>query len=206
MKTPDSPDAATRGPYSSPLRARQKEQTRILILEAVATILRRSEVGAVTIAEVARVAEVTERTVYRHFETREELLAAFWRFEMERTGGRDTEAPDSIDSFIASMRRLFVAMDRDEMLIRAVLAAPEGREIRRQISVTRLERLQLFLAPLLPLLSGPERLRVASAIAALSSIPSWLYMRDVSGYDGAEAAEAATLGIRLMIEAAQSRS
>jgi len=53
----------TRSGYNSPLRARQKEQTGVLILSAVAAILRSSVLSAVTTAEVARVAEITERTV-----------------------------------------------------------------------------------------------------------------------------------------------
>ncbi len=195
-----SPEETAR--YSSPLRERQKEQTRTLILEAVATILRRADLAAVTMASVAETAEVTERTVYRHFASRDELLSAFWRWEMARGGGEAIAAPASIDAFLETMRQLFLSLDADEGLVRAVLAAPEGRAIRRETSQQRLALMVEFLRPITPALTETERHRAASAIAALSSIPSWLYLRDVSGYDGAAAAEAATLGIRWIIAGA----
>jgi glycosyltransferase involved in cell wall biosynthesis len=69
-------DASPR--YSSPLRERQKAQTRETILRAVG---RRLEIGGVeelSFADVAAEAKVGERTVYRHFPTKEALLGAFW--------------------------------------------------------------------------------------------------------------------------------
>jgi AcrR family transcriptional regulator len=196
----------TEGRYTSPLRERQKEQTRMLILEAVARLLRQGELAAVTMASVAAAAEVTERTVYRHFLTREELLSAFWQWEMARAGGEDIVAPTSIDAFIETMRALFISLDAEEGLVRAVLAAPEGRAIRRAPSMARLALMVEFLRPLTPALDENERHATASAIASLSSIPSWLYMRDVSGYDGKRAAEAAALGIRWIIEGATRKA
>jgi AcrR family transcriptional regulator len=201
---PPPPQAAARGPYHSRLRARQKAQTTDLILDAVGTLLHRADLSTVTMAEVARVAEVTERTVYRHFPTREDLLEAFWRWEMAQTGGAEVEAPSSLEGFLASMRQLFENLDSQEMLVRAVLASPEGRRIRQPTSEQRLARLQEFLAAELPGLPVARRLQLAAAIAALSGLPSWLYMRDICGYDGRAAGEAASYGIRLMIATARA--
>ena len=52
----DGPKAS----YQSPLRARLKEQTSLIILDAVGTVIRNGDLAAVSVAEVARVAEVTE--------------------------------------------------------------------------------------------------------------------------------------------------
>src|ERR1700753_1369490 len=60
-------------------RDRQREETREQILAAVA---RQLEAGCLmeelSFAEIARDAGVGERTVYRHFPTKEALLGAFW--------------------------------------------------------------------------------------------------------------------------------
>jgi len=89
-------DDSAKPRYHSPLRSRQKEQTRDLILNAVDAILRRAPVSEVTIAAVARQAEVTERTIYRHFPAREDLLNASWRRALRAfTGGQNTAITDA---------------------------------------------------------------------------------------------------------------
>lgn len=59
------------------LRDRYKEMSRERILDAALELIADSG-NALTIAAVAQQAEVTDRTVYRHFETREALLDAVW--------------------------------------------------------------------------------------------------------------------------------
>src|SRR5689334_12738480 len=59
-------------------RERQREETREQILRAVARQLEAGQMDDLSFAEVARDAGVGERTVYRHFPTKEALLGAFW--------------------------------------------------------------------------------------------------------------------------------
>ncbi|HKR89731.1 MAG TPA: glycosyltransferase, partial [Phenylobacterium sp.] len=59
-------------------RDRQREETREQILRAVARQLEAGEMEDLSFAEVAKEAKVGERTVYRHFPTKEALLGAFW--------------------------------------------------------------------------------------------------------------------------------
>ena len=61
-------------PYSSPLRERQAQQTRELILDAVTELLENHRIDEVTTREIAQSAKVSERTVYRHFPDRDALL------------------------------------------------------------------------------------------------------------------------------------
>ena len=72
--------------YASPLRERQKADTRALILETVERLLTGRSLGELSLATVALEAGVTERTVYRHFETREQLLEATWSAVNEAIG------------------------------------------------------------------------------------------------------------------------
>src|SRR5689334_21346326 len=60
--------------YHSPLREKQAAQTRELILEQAMKVLAASSGDEILLAEVARQAGISERTLYRYFATREELL------------------------------------------------------------------------------------------------------------------------------------
>ena len=190
--------------YNSPLRARQKEQTHDLILSAVATILRGANLAAVTIAEVARVAEVTERTVYRHFTTRDDLLNAFWKWQLTKSGGTMVIEPRSVDELLSNIKRLFASLDDDEGIIRAVLSSPEGREMRRSANRTRLEHMLRFVAAYAPNLAERDRMNVASGIVSVCSVLSWLFMRDNCGFDGKRAGEAAAFSVRILLEGSKS--
>lgn len=72
--------------YNSTLREAQARDTRRRILEAAGRITL-LDLGRVTHAAVARVAEVSERTVYRHFPSVAELHDAFAEYQEERFGG-----------------------------------------------------------------------------------------------------------------------
>ena len=146
------------------------------------------------------------RTVFRHFSTREELLSAFWRWQLEQTGGRTILGPDSIEGLLERIKEFFESLDADENLVRAVISSPEGREIRKQANQIRLEKMLDFAKTIVPELPKRERHSVASGIITVSSVLSWLFMRDNCGYDGKRAGEAAALSVQLIIEAAQARA
>jgi AcrR family transcriptional regulator len=209
--TTDGPDPASRprappkGPYVSKLRERQKEQTAQLILEAVGQILRRADLDAATIAEVARVAEVTERTIYRHFATREDLLRAFWKHELERSGGANVTTPETPEALSANIRRLFSSLDANEGIIRAVLSTPEGRELRRPTNSARFAHMLGFLETHVPGLDPELRISIAAGIVSVSSVLSWMFMRDNLPMDGARAGEAAATTVELILAAAKAR-
>jgi AcrR family transcriptional regulator len=195
-----------RASYNSPLRVHQKEQTREMILAAVGTILSTGSTDAVTFAEVARVAGITMRTIFRHFPTREELLSTFWKWQLEETGGQTILGPASLESLLAKIKEFFESLDSEENLIRAVISSPEGRDIRKEANRIRLEKMLEFVKTVVPELSKRERHNMAAGIVSVSSILSWLFMRDNCGFDGKRAGEAAALTVQLIIEAGQARA
>lgn len=62
------------------LRARKKEQTRQAIYEAARRLFEERGFQNVTVAEVARAANVSEVTVFNYFQTKEDLFYAGMRF------------------------------------------------------------------------------------------------------------------------------
>src|SRR3954451_3114707 len=56
------------------LRARKKEQTRRLIADTARRLFAERGFEAVTVAEVARAADVAEKTVFNYFTTKEDLF------------------------------------------------------------------------------------------------------------------------------------
>src|SRR5436189_161830 len=72
------PTSATRAPELG-LRERKKQRTRELIAETARRLFAARGFERVTIAEVAREADVSEQTVFNYFPTKEDLV--YWRFE-----------------------------------------------------------------------------------------------------------------------------
>src|SRR5262245_59113094 len=74
------------------LRDRNREETREAILRAVGQQLEGGALDELNLGEVARDAGVGERTLYRHFPTKEALLGAFWA-AMQNQAVRPTAPP-----------------------------------------------------------------------------------------------------------------
>lgn len=107
------------------LRDRQREETREQILRAVGRQLESRSLEDLSFAEIARDAGVGERTVYRHFPTKEALLGAFWAF-LQNEAFRQPEKPKPV----RSDRRLREAITapRDAMRPMRILVATDAWE------------------------------------------------------------------------------
>ncbi|MFZ5718795.1 MAG: glycosyltransferase [Pseudomonadota bacterium] len=79
------------------LRDRQREETREQILRAVGRQLETRSLEDMSFAEIAKDAGVGERTVYRHFPTKEALLGAFWAW-LQNEALREPSRPRALRS------------------------------------------------------------------------------------------------------------
>jgi AcrR family transcriptional regulator len=90
------------------LRERKKEQTRQLIAETARRLFSERGFERVTVAEIARAADVSEQTVFNHFPTKEDLV--YWRlgtFEEELLATIRTRPPG--EPVLAAFRRFLLA-------------------------------------------------------------------------------------------------
>lgn len=102
--------------------ARHRESTRSAILGAAAELFLSRDGASFSIQEVADRAEVTHRTVYRHFPTRADLLIA--TASKLGSGSHDDETvPSSVDEWIRAAARRFQYIEGRLSLLRDVSAA-----------------------------------------------------------------------------------
>src|ERR671929_2130349 len=90
------------------LRERKKQQTRQLIADTARRLFAERGFEQVTVAEVARAADVSEQTVFNYFPTKEDLV--YWRlgsFEEELLA--TIRERQSGESALAAFRRFLLA-------------------------------------------------------------------------------------------------
>ena len=110
------------------LRERKKQQTRQQIAEAARRLFAERGFEQVTVAEVARAAEVSQQTVFNYFPTKEDLV--FWRlgaFEEDLLGAiRDREpgrsALAAFEGFLFQQRGLMASPEPEAQEMLAALA------------------------------------------------------------------------------------
>jgi AcrR family transcriptional regulator len=112
------------------LRARKKEQTRRLIADTARRLFAERGFDAVTVAEVARAADVAEKTVFNYFARKEDLFYSGMEAFEDRLLGALRER-DPGETVLAAFRRFLLQPQ-------GVFAIEGGEEATRQLrTVTR---------------------------------------------------------------------
>jgi AcrR family transcriptional regulator len=191
------------GAYNE-LRAAQSQATRARILEATVTVMARG-VASVSIPAVAREAGVSVPTVYRHFGTKRDLLAAVFPHVVRRAGLDELAPPRSIDELGRGVRALFERIDSAGDLARAAAASPAAEEVRRVDMPARLEMSRRLADSIVPKLTPGDRDRIARLLTILISASALRVWRDHLGSTVDEAANDIDWVIRAAV-AASTRS
>lgn len=179
------------------LRQEYKDQTRARILDAAVALIEEAGETPLTIAAVATRAGVTDRTVYRHFETREALLHATWTRMQERVASQGF--PRTAQAMIDSPLRLFPRFDKSRELVRASLYSEAGLDIRMSSNA---ERQEAMLASVRDAFPGADEqwLRRRAAISQLiNSAYAWEVLRQYWGIEGEEAGKAAAESLAVLL-------
>lgn len=183
----------------TPVREAHKALTQERIVQAALEVIQRGEAETLTVAQVASEAGVTERTIYRHFPTRDDLMAAVWAKVNERVA--TPTLPATPAEVIAQPMEMFPAFDEQEALIRAIVFTKQGRELRLSVNAERQKRFRQAVAMARPDLKEPEFTRVCAAVQLLDSSFAWSVMKDYWGLSGEEAGRAASAAITVLLTA-----
>jgi AcrR family transcriptional regulator len=112
------------------LRERKKQQTRELIAETARRLFAERSFEAVTVAEIARAADVAETTVFNYFPTKEDLV--YWRMESFEAALldaiREREPGESV----------LTAFARFVLVPRGLLAEPDAEAREQLAALTRM--------------------------------------------------------------------
>lgn len=185
-----------------PLREARSEVVRDRVLDGVAALLSAGE--DLTFAKVAKQAGVPERTVYRHFPTREALLVAVFDWANRKLGFTGDRPTDGV-GVVALIRRAFPGFDQLAPVVRELLVAPEGLLARLSARDERRAAALAVARHEVPGLDPDSTRRVAAAVQLLTTAATWQTLRDYWEMDGEEAAETAALAVELILEGARAR-
>ena len=182
------------------LRERKKQQTRQQIFEAARGLFENKGFDRVSVAEVARAADVSEVTVFNYFPTKEDLFYGGMEFFEEQLIESVRSRPKGDSAVKAFRRRLMVGADRLEskpsaeaILKAAQLVSASPSLVAREREIV--ERFTARLAELLAQEAGAdaedvEPLTVASALMATHrALVGYVRRRVLAGRRGARLAE-----------------
>ncbi|HMO00956.1 MAG TPA: TetR/AcrR family transcriptional regulator [Miltoncostaeaceae bacterium] len=130
MTTAPQPPALD--PEPEGLRERKKRQTREAIAAAALDLFARQGYAATTIAQIAAAADVSPRTVFGYFASKEELIFLdqaewFGRLETRITGRPDHEtAPEALRAWMEEMLGEWAGRETEMRVRGSVIAADEG--------------------------------------------------------------------------------
>lgn len=190
--------------YNSPLREEKARETREAILTALYDLMAAAGEAPEDISTeaIAQQAGVQRRTLFRHFASKEELLAAFWPWLNARIGVSAT--PETVRDVIDGPLRTFHRFDAHEAAMRGALHSPTGRKMRMATVTNRRASFRRALAPALASLPAGEAGKVQALAHLLFSASAWEVLKDYGGLTGSEAGETASWALEVILSAATS--
>lgn len=204
MKAETMSSTAKTRRYSSPLRERQAEQTRELILQALTEQLAEDGLNDFNIPRVARRAGVSVRTVYRYFPTREALLDGLQIWVDE--GILDTPRPKTAEELISIPPAQFRQFDEHVPLVLAQIASPAGLEVQARGRRKRLEAYRAALNEVTSNLSEEEARTALAVVSRLFRSTTWKDFREEFAMSGEEAGRAVSWALSTLIEDLKRRN
>ena len=188
---------------SSELRDEYAALTRGRIVAAFVESLADGAADDVSMADVAKRAKVAERTIYRHFKTRAELLAAAGEWIEDNVFGYvPFTSPDELPGIF---RKLCKSFDRHPHLARAIALTRAGRTMRAGFRRRLIEHHREAMAPLTRHLK-PKEVRQAEALASyLNNVLAWSALREDFGMSSAEIADAIEWALTTLLKDVRRR-
>lgn len=189
------------------LRDKQKALARAEILRATADLVTERSHLDFSVAEVAKAAGVSLRTVYNHFEDREALLNALaeqWDEEIRRRGGPQAPAMTSLDDIVDAVQVMFMINAELPGLADAFAKLEVSRA--QDVDPTRPARTQAFVdlgQADLPHLNPTIARNVALLLRHIVSQRSWWSLTADYGLTDEDAGRITAWAVRTLVDAAR---
>ncbi len=190
-------------PYDNQLRTQQAEETKGRILDAAVRVMARG-VATLSIPAVAREAGVSVPTIYRHFGTKQDLLAAVYPHVVQRSGLNSLVPPRTIDELWDGARAYFEHVEAYDDIARAAMASPAAAEVRQLSMRNRVKIFRRVADSIEPRLVEADRDRIARILVVLTASSSIRMWRDHLGMSVDEAAGDLEWLVRSAIAAAST--
>lgn len=203
VKTANRGARPGRRPYESRLRAEQSEATKERVLEALIRTMANG-VATLSVPDVAREAQVSVPTVYRHFGTKSGLLAALGPYVMAKAGLLPTVAPRTVDEIGDSILEVFRHLEAMDGTLRAAMASELGSEVRQAAMPMRRGLHREVLKRSAPDIPPDELERLTDLSVTLLSSGAFRVYRDFLGLSVEEAADRAAWGLRTLVRGARA--
>jgi len=189
--------------YSMANRAKLTERTRAAIETALVRLLATRPYDAISMNEIADEANVSVRTVQRHFRTKDDLLAASVRYPAEALSAELSKRPpgpsarEDMQTLVAALFATY-SRHRPEMWAAYTRSAQVPELMRAQLvgQAAWLSAIEAFMARWSNR-CAIEPLLAKRTIVALTSYPTW---RGLAGAGGFGSPEAETLVTTLLHE------
>ncbi len=176
--------------------------TRERILMAAKDYVEKESIESLTLRKIASLSGVSPPTVYAHFATMDDLVAAFFLWLKPRLG-LDKPLPP-LGELPTMPQRLFPLYEQYGALLRNLMNQPSWDRQRYADRDNRLDGWIAGIGVAFPDLTPMQLKRGALAIASYWSPTYWRWLRDTCRFTSEEAQTVASWGIRALIEALKS--
>jgi AcrR family transcriptional regulator len=191
--------------YRSGLREAQTVETRARILDATLRVMG-TGLANLSVPAVAREAGVSVPTIYRHFRTKRELLAAVYPHAARRAGLDAIADARSLDELRPMISALVERLDNLDDATRAAMASPEAAEVRHATMPMRYERVARLTDSIGPKLRKADRDRITRLLVVLTASASLRMWRVHLGLSVDEVANEVDWIVRAAILASKRRT
>lgn len=185
--------------YQSPLREAQSALTRERILMAAKDYLEQNDIETLSLRHLAELAGVSPPTVYAHFATVDDLVAAFFQWLKPRLGLQ--RSLPALDDFAELPTALFPNYEAYGALLRNLMNKPSWDRQRAADSGQRHGRWVAAVGEALPELTAEQRRRGAMVVSAFWSPTVWRWLADTCGFAPKEAEQVAAWAVAALVEA-----
>ncbi|MEP7112217.1 MAG: helix-turn-helix domain-containing protein [Ilumatobacteraceae bacterium] len=154
-------------------RDEQAQRTRARILDTVNELLAEGHPANLTIPEVSRRSGVSIATIYRYFNTKEQLLDAVAFRGVTTPTDVERRAPDPFD-MAPFLEELYEEMERIEPALRAQISTRLGQDVRRRRMSRHADMIAATMSRAGFDSDRPETKRLVRLIGILASSPVYL--------------------------------